>query len=140
MSGNAPVRLGRISLPGCSRGPANGAAVCAILLVSLAVGIFSLVVGHARGPAWLAFSYDLEYQYLLNALNLLEGAPPGHTRNPGTPVQVFGAALVGLVHALVGAGRVRADVLARPEWFLTVVSSGLMVAHVAVTAVLGWTA
>jgi hypothetical protein len=63
---------------------------------------------------------DPDYIYLLNALCIAEGAVPGHTDHPGTPLQVAGAALLGGRHLATGRpfGSLREHVLREPEAFL----------------------
>ena len=56
----------------------------------------------------------------MNALCLAEGAAPGHTDHPGTPLQVAGAVLLGGRHLATGRpfGSLREHVLREPEAFL----------------------
>src|SRR5262245_47286202 len=99
-----------------------------------------LALGHARGPRWLGYNYDPEYPYLLNGLNLVEGVAPRHTDHPGTPVQLLAAGGIWIAHAVTRPGTsVRADVLTRPEFFLSAVGAGLLALQGLATTVLGWT-
>jgi hypothetical protein len=72
-------------------------------------------LARARGPLWLGANSDPSYQYLLNALLLLDGGTPAHVDHPGTTVQMLGAAALRLlIPAADPAERIRA-VLAAPE-------------------------
>ncbi|MEK7269832.1 MAG: hypothetical protein AAB215_02690, partial [Planctomycetota bacterium] len=71
-----------------------------------------------RGPFWLGTRSDPEYAYLLNSLNLAHGKGPEHVDHPGTPVQVFGAAVLRVVHAAGGEGTLAEGVFRDPEWYL----------------------
>jgi hypothetical protein len=111
-----------------------------LAVVPVATLLLGPVLDLVRGPAWLGADYDPEYKYLLNAVNLLELAPPGHHHHPGTPLQAGGAVLIWLAHRLTGApaGTARQDVFARPEFFLAVIAQALIVAQAVATGVLGW--
>ena len=112
-----------------------------MLLVPALTTAVVLTLGHARGPWWLGSNYDPDYAYLLNGLNIAEGAPPKHTDHPGTPVQLLAAAGIWLAHGVTAPGDVlRMDVLTRPEFFLTVLNGGLMALYALVSAVFGWCA
>ena len=69
-------------------------------LLTLLPGLFfiaALAARKIRGAYWLT-SYDPDYPYLLNALNILLGNTPGHTDHPGTPLQIWGGLVVGLTY------------------------------------------
>jgi hypothetical protein len=109
--------------------------------ITLALG---LAVDRARGPAWLGYDYDPEYFYLFNGLNLLEGARPGFTGHPGTTLSLWAAGTVWLVHHAVPgphpggrAASVRADVVDRPELYLSVIALGLLGGLVVAIGALG---
>jgi hypothetical protein len=75
-----------------------------LLLIPFVMSLFALGLDRARGPSWLGDDYDPAYLYLLNGLNILELELPGHTDNPGTPVQLLAAGVIGLAHGLTGRG------------------------------------
>jgi hypothetical protein len=98
--------------------PSRAARAC-LLLVAVVTALAGLAVARARGPNWLAFSADPSYVYLLNGLNILEGDYPRHTDHPGTPTQLWMAALAWLTYAAGGAaGTPRGFVLGHPELVL----------------------
>jgi len=93
-----------------------------LLLVALPAtlsGLVFLVFTKAKGPSWLGTNLDPDYCYLLNALNLAQGLPPGHTDHPGTFLQALCALILKGAHFLAGRGTLADDVLARPEMYLT---------------------
>jgi hypothetical protein len=94
-----------------------------LLVLPLLVAAAALRVSAARGPEWLGSNHDPTYTYLLSALAIAEGSPPGHVDHPGTPVQAGGALVLRLAHALIGTEPVLADdVLAHPEMYLGLLS------------------
>ena len=106
-----------------------------------------------RGPVWLALlpvllvlwqvgqvrpqrgafyrSADSVYMYLFNALNLVVGRSPRHIDNPGTPAQVFSAAVIGVAHGVAGRGGAARDVVQRPEFYLAQMSTILILMNAA---------
>ena len=90
-----------------------------LLVVPLLAAAAALRVSAARGPEWLGTNHDPTYTYLLSALAIAEGAPPGHVDHPGTPVQTGGALVLRLAHRLFGGRTALAeDVLGCPEMYL----------------------
>ncbi len=124
-------------------------------IVPLAMVVVAVVCAPAIGPHWYVtlpeltgagpgrFNfqwplYDPEYVYLLNALNLLEGATPVHNDHPGTPLQVLMAAVVGLRYLVAGeAETLRVDVLGNPEAYLRTCWAVLLAILAASSAWLG---
>jgi hypothetical protein len=101
------------------RGTASLARRLCLLVLPLLAAAAALRVSAARGPEWLGTNHDPTYTYLLSALAIAEGAPPGHVDHPGTPVQAAGALVLRLAHQLVGgATGLAEDVLAQPEMYL----------------------
>src|SRR5262249_40077119 len=90
----------------------------------------------ARGPAWLAFNFDPTYAYLLNSLTILKGYPPFLIHHPGMPLQALGSVVMAAVYAGGGDGGLAADVIARPETYVTAihVSAALVTAVLIVAA------
>ncbi len=88
------------------------------------------------GPFWQWNLLDPAYFYLLDALNLLSGDPPGHIYHPGVTVHAYGAIVIGLVSLFVDGSIVEA-VLVDPERYLGVLSNGVIVANTIALAVVG---
>ena len=91
-----------------------------LALLALPALLLALAGAFNRSRAPLFQWSDPDYIYLLNALCLAEGAAPGHTDHPGTPLQVAGAVLLGGRHLATGRpfGSLREHVLREPEAFL----------------------
>src|SRR2546427_10904976 len=67
-----------------------------LLLAVIPAGLFlSSIFLHAiAGSYYLSGTFDPEYVYLLNSLNLLNIHPPSHTDHPGTSLQIFDAIVI----------------------------------------------
>jgi hypothetical protein len=94
-----------------------------ILLILPAVLIFTAATLHyAGGPYWM--HSDPEYLYLLNSLALTESKQTGTTGNPGTTLQIMGAATMKITHALDFSEKDSLEfaVLKKPEFYLTVIN------------------
>jgi hypothetical protein len=76
------------------------------------------------------FEADPDYAYLLNGLNILHFQSPGHADHPGTPVQLLGGIVIGVIWLArwVTFGQVALDddVLRHPELYLTGINAVLM--------------
>ncbi len=83
-------------------------AVIALMLPPLLFWMANERMLVARGPSWGAVNFDPSYAYLMNSLRIAEGASPGHTDHPGTPLQLFGAACLHAFHPEASAQE-RAD-------------------------------
>ena len=88
------------------------------------------------GPMWQFNLLDPAYFYLLDALNLLNGDPPGHIYHPGVTVQSFGALMIAL-KGLFSDGTAVAGALADPEAALRWMSSGFILLNATALFVLG---
>ena len=66
------------------------------------------------GPLWQWNLLDPAYFYLLDALNILSGDPPGHIYHPGVTVHTYGATTIGLASLFV-EGSIVSAVLAELE-------------------------
>ncbi len=97
--------------------------VCPALLM-----VTGLYLRRIRGPYWLGSNSDPEYAYLFNSVLILYGKIPFLIEHPGTPLEVFGAAIVRAVYAAVGRGDLVGDVVERPELYLGAVHVSLLVA------------
>jgi hypothetical protein len=82
-----------------------------------------------RGPFWLGTNQDPSYVYLTNTLLILDGQPPFHTDHPGTPLQLFGAALFSLKAWADGTEVIHAA-LENPEDYLSLGHAALLAASV----------
>ncbi|SEH32031.1 hypothetical protein [Magnetospirillum fulvum] len=76
-------------------------------------------------PLWQQFNLDPDYYYLLNGLRLVEGLAPTDVSHPGTPIQVFVALVLRLMHPTDPALAVVAAVLADPEGHLLTITTFL---------------
>lgn len=103
-----------------SEGFVRAARWVAVLAMASMVPLWACMTASVRGPIYLEINTDPEYAYLTNSLLLAEGKSPIHTDHPGTPVQMLGAAIIKLTHMAAGQGRMRDDVLLRPEMYLAV--------------------
>src|SRR5205814_9617211 len=81
----------------------RAAAVLLVLAVvpGVVLGV-SAAVRSAVVARWVAPYYDPDYEYMLNALNIAEGAAPRHTDHPGTVMQELGAGVIHGRHLLSG--------------------------------------
>lgn len=78
-------------------------------------------------PFWRQLP-DPIYQYLLNGVAITTGVIPGHTDHPGTSMQWLMGLIQWLSFQIAGQGESYvADVVARPEWYLTIDASVLIV-------------
>lgn len=124
--------------PGSAHGRPDRAgdlpALAALPALTLAL---SLAFAAAAGPHWLGLNSDPDYAYLLNALNVARGEPPGHTDHPGTLVQGLGACVLLGFHAAAGRGDLAGDVVGRPETYLRAIQVLLLTLHAGALAWLG---
>jgi hypothetical protein len=88
------------------------------------------------GPLWQWNLLDPAYFYLLDALNILSGDPPGHIYHPGVTVHTYGATTIGLASLFV-EGSIVSAVLADPERYLGMLSNGVIVANAIALTILG---
>lgn len=82
---------------------------------------YSIYLRKTEGPYYAGFS-DPSYIYLINSLNLAQfnGYGVGHIDHPGTPVQVFGAAVIRIIYLLKNLkDSLSEDVIYNPEYYLT---------------------
>jgi hypothetical protein len=89
-----------------------------LLLIPLAVLVLCILVVIERSPFFASW-YDPVYCYLLNGLNIATGHfHVGHVDHPGTPLQLYTAALLRFFHLFSSHKDIVHDVLLRPEWYL----------------------
>lgn len=105
--------------------------------------IVAIAARYARGAYWM-MSYDPDYPYLLNALNILLSNVPGHTDHPGTPVQILGGLVVGLTYLLQSLGNSGLGliefVLHHPEDLLIIINGSLILLISLSLFLVGWVA
>src|SRR5207244_11950688 len=100
-----------------------------LLLAVIPAGLFlSSIFLHAiAGSYYLSGTFNPQYVYLLNSLNLLNIQPPSHTDHPGTTLQIFGAIVIlgkWLLSCAVGPCVSLDDsVLSNPEAYLVTINA-----------------
>lgn len=109
-----------------------------LLVLPLVFVAFSLYLQAQRGPHWLASNSDPDYVYLLNAAAVATLHSPGHTDHPGTPVQLLGAVVLRMTHLTAGQNELAADVVNRPELYLTVFHRTMLGLYTAMLVLAGW--
>ena len=98
----------------------------AVLLVLPALFVAVLFLMRASSlPFWQVFNLDPDYYYLLNGLMIVEGLAPTDVSHPGTPVQVFVALVLRLMHLGQPTGAVVDAVLNHPEAHLVMITTVL---------------
>src|SRR3990172_498961 len=95
-----------------------------LLLAPLAYLAWEAVLYAARGPNWIMVPQDLSYNYLLNALNVLNGDPIGSLIHPALTTIGYVAAVTWIVHLLFGSGPLAAAVIADPEFYFSFAAHG----------------
>jgi len=95
-----------------------------LLLAPLAYLAWEAVLYAARGPNWIMVPQDLSYNYLLNALNVLNGDPIGSLIHPALTTIGYIAAVTWVVHLLFGSGPLAAAVIADPEFYFSFAAHG----------------
>jgi hypothetical protein len=108
-------------------------------IVPCAVLIYGVVTARSFEPSGVPSS-DPGYYFLMNALNLAAGRPIVHIDQPGTPLQVIGAAVIDGVHDIDGRGTVADDVIRRPGVFIEMYFLSLVVLYALALGGLGYSA
>lgn len=88
-----------------------------LLLAPLAYLAWAAVLYAARGPNWIMVPQDLSYNYLLNALNVLNGDPIGSLIHPALTTIGYIAVVTWAAHLFFGSGPIETAVLADPEFY-----------------------
>lgn len=99
-----------------------------LALLALLPALFAAVLFAMRAaslPFWQSFNLDPDYYYLLNGLRLVELLPPTDVSHPGTPVQVFVALVLRLMHAGLPTAAIVEAVLDDPERHLLAVTGAM---------------
>jgi hypothetical protein len=111
-----------------------------LLLLFLPISLFvsGLILNSVRGPYWLGANSDPEYAYLLNALNLAQLHPVGHSDHPGTPVQILGAIILRAVYPLLSQEEDLARAVLRdPEAYLNGMNATFLAINTGMLLALG---
>ncbi len=93
-----------------------------VVLPALFVAVLFLMRGSSL-PFWQVFNLDPDYYYLLNGLRIVELLPPTDVSHPGTPVQVFVALVLRLMHPGQSAAALVEAVLDDPEGHLVAITT-----------------
>ena len=88
-------------------------------------------------PFWLWYNLDPDYFYLLDSLNILNLATPGHIYHPGTTVQWLGALVLKAAYPFTGAGGITGAALADPERHLRLIGNVIVTLNGAALYALG---
>ena len=113
----------------------------ALAAVPLAIGAAHALTARTVTPLWMGGSTDPTYPYVLNALLVAEGRPPALATHPGTPLQVLGAGVLRLRHALAASPlSLRDHVLTDPERFVSAIRAVLLILFVLANLLQGWAA
>lgn len=112
-----------------------------ILLILPAVLIFTAaILRYSQGPYWITYnSLDPEYLYIISSLALADGKKMGTTGNPGTTLQILGATVLKITHALdfTEKDTLEFAVLKNPEFYLTIINIILITLNVVMLFVIG---
>ena len=99
-------------------------------IIPVVYGVIYLILGIWRGPYYWWGNSDPDYAYLTNSLGLLLGEVPKHTDHPGTPLQLVGAAVIGIIHILDNLDApfkgITVHVLKHPETYLSAIGFALI--------------
>lgn len=113
----------------------------ALAAVPLAIAAAHAWTARTVTPLWMGGSTDPTYPYVLNALLVAEGRPPALATHPGTPLQVLGAVVLRVTHALSGSPMSLKDhVLTDPERFVAGIRTVLLCLFLLADSLLGWSA
>lgn len=115
-------------------------SIIPVLLVILEWLIANQMFPLYSGP--LEYDMDPAYQYLFNAVFLLNGQPPFHIDHPGTPLQVLCAIVIYCTWSILSLFNVVNDQLVlsvakTPELYLGIISSVLVIIHALAVRYLG---
>lgn len=85
------------------------------------------------------FGTDAEYAYLFNGLNLCYLNFPFHVQGPGTPLHIFSAIIMTVVHLFRNQGPLMEDVMKNPDAYLTALHASLTAVTAILLFILGFT-
>ena len=101
-------------------------AYLVLLVVPIATIAVGLLVREYTTPYYI-FHHDPDYAYLFNGISILNFVAPAHIDHPGTPLQVFMAVLLKLMHPLENVSAIIWDVLQDPEKHLVAASNVILI-------------
>ncbi len=110
-----------------------------LLVLPIMLIVTAVLLNGSRGPYWIGYNSDSEYAYLFNSLNLAKSRPVGHTDHPGTTVQLLGATVLEISHALDFSAKddLEFAVLKNPEFYLTVLNTVLITFNALLLFIIG---
>jgi hypothetical protein len=106
----------------------------------LILPIFFIILGYylkAMTPNYSLSCVDPEYCYLFNGLNLAHHNFPFHIDHPGTPLQIFSAIIIRVVH-LFRPDTLDSDLFKNPELYLHAVNYALIYLQAIVLVFVGF--
>ena len=107
-----------------------------LFLVLLVLPIVFLIIGLRFDRT--TFGTDPESAYLMNGLNIATLKPVGHYDNPGTPVQIYSAIVIRVVHFFKFTNTdIETDVLTHSESYIEVLRFGLIILNFLVILLAG---
>jgi hypothetical protein len=111
--------------------------ICTLILLPI---IFIYTAFISRGQISLFYSYcvDPAYAYLFNGLNLAHLKLPVHIDHPGTPLQIFSAIVIRIVHIFRPGNSLDSDVFTNPELYLDSIRISLYFLHATALFILGF--
>lgn len=89
------------------------------------------------GPYHL-FVTDPEYAYLLNGLNICKLSLPYQVNGPGTPLQLFCALIIKIVHMVRNQDDIITDVIKNPDIYLNIINTSLIIVTSIVILITGY--
>jgi len=112
-----------------------------VLMILPVILLFTAVVLHyASGPYWISYNSDPAYLYFVKFLATTQSKETLTTGNPGTTLQMIGAATIKIVHALGFSKKESLEfaVLRNPEFYLTAVNGVLVFLNVLMLFIVGF--
>lgn len=100
-----------------------------LLVLPAVLVITAALLRYSNGPYWLTSNSDPGYTYLLSSLALTEFKQTGTTGHPGTTLQILGAAVLEISHALKFSEKddLASSVLKNPEFYLSNIHIALLI-------------
>jgi hypothetical protein len=93
----------------------------ALLLIPLIVLTLTLIQKKNLKPYY--FEPDATYCYLFSSLHIVNGISPSFTDHPGTPMQLFGAGVLKLVHPTLDKKDIARSVFEDPEHYIAMINT-----------------
>lgn len=104
-------------------------SIVVLLFIPSLILIESLHYIKLRDKNWYMSGYDPSYAYLYNSLNIARFKIPGHYDHPGTPMQIYGAAVLQTAWMInpYGGNNLTEAVIQQPEYYLSILNSSVAV-------------